>query len=143
MSEIILPLHLFSLLFVAWNIVRADHKGFLWIRGKVETLSPAEISPLHRNTWIGLVGMIVTGILLFLPMKDYLLTRPQFYAKMAFVLTLIINGFVIGKLQYVAETSAYSALSLRQKLPLFISGAISTLCWFGAATMAFFLVEDF
>lgn len=143
MSDYILPLHLFTLGFLAWNILRADHLGFLWIRGKVVHLDEPSVHRYHRNTWIGLCGMIITGVLLFLPMREYLLERPQFYLKMAFVVTLIANGFVIGHLQKTARTQAFENLTFRQKLPLLLSGAVSTIAWIGAATTAFFLVEEF
>lgn len=143
MSEYILPLHLLTLAFLAWNIVRADHLGFLWIRGTLKTLDKKRVQTLHRNTWIGLGGMIITGVLLFIPMKDYLLMRPQFLLKMAFVFTLLVNGMIIGHLQKVSTTVEYSSLSLSQKVPLYISGAVSTIAWLGAAISALFIVEEF
>lgn len=143
MSEYVLPLHLLTLAFLAWNIVRADHLGFLWIRGTLKTLDKQRVQVLHRNTWIGLVGMIVTGVLLFIPMKEYLLMRPQFLLKMAFVFTLLVNGLVIGHLQKISTASLYSSLSVAQKIPLYISGAVSTVAWIGAAVSALFIVEEF
>ncbi len=142
MSELFLALHLSSLGFTAWYILRADHAGFNWIRGVSAQLDPVLIKKYHRGTWIGLCLMIVTGLFLFWPMKDYLLTRPQFYIKIAFVMTLICNGFVIGTLQEVAVTKTFTSLSFKEKIPLFISGAVSTLCWVGAAITAFFLIPD-
>lgn len=143
MSEFLLPLHLLTLTFVIWNVFHADHLGFAWVRGKVATLNGAEVRKYHIRVWIGLIGMIITGFLMFLPMREYLLTRPQFYTKMAFVLMLLMNGFVIGKFQTIATSKPYSELTDKEKLPLFISGAVSTLGWLGAATTAFFLVEEF
>jgi len=138
-----LILHLTVLTFVAVTILRADHMGFEWIIGKRETLDEQTVRKLHRSTWIGLSGMIATGFLMFWPMREYLLGRPQFYTKMFFVLALIGNGFVIGRLQKVALTRPFTELTTREKAPLMISGAVSTLGWLGAATMAFFIVEDF
>lgn len=86
--------------------------------------------------------MITTGLTLFWPMKEYLLTLPQFYIKMAFVATLICNGFVVGRLQKKASTRTFSSLSPRERTPLFISGAVSTLSWIGAIIAAFFLLPD-
>lgn len=143
MSEYVLPLHLLTLVFVAWNVLRADHLGFLWIRGTLKTLDKNRVQSLHRNTWIGLAGMVITGVLLFIPMKEYLLMRPQFLLKMAFVFTLIVNGIVIGHLQKVSTTVSYSSLSVSQKIPLYISGVVSTVAWLGAALSALFIVEDF
>lgn len=142
MPEIILPLHLLSLLFVMWNVIKADQLGFSWIHGKVQILEANKVITYHRYTWIGLSLMITTGFLLFIPMKEYLLTRPQFYVKMAFVITLICNGFIIGNLQKTATTKTYASLSLREKAPLFISGTISTICWLGAIAGGFFLIPE-
>lgn len=143
LSDIYLPLHLLTLAFVGYNIIRADHLGFAWISGKVSVMNEKEVRKYHIRVWAGLLGMIATGFLMFLPMREYLLSRPQFYIKMAFVLTLVVNGFIIGHLQNLATTKRYKELTTREKLPLFISGAVSTIGWLGAATMAFFLIEEF
>lgn len=142
MSDILLPLHLITLGFIFWTIIRADHLAFSWIRGKVSTLPKEKVQKYHRNTWIGLSGMLLTGFLLFLPMREFLLTRPQFYAKMAFVVTLIANGFAIGHLQKIALTKSFKQLTLKEKIPLFVSGGISTLAWIGAALGGLFLIPD-
>lgn len=132
--------HLLSLAFVFFTVVRADYFGMSWIQGKKEVLDSRILTTLHRSTWIGLSLMILTGIMLFLPMKDYLLTRPQFYIKMAFVITLICNGFVIGHLQKIATTHSFASLTFSQKVPLFISGVVSTISWAGAVITALFLL---
>ncbi len=141
-STIVLPLHLLSLAYVAWNVVHADHLGFKWIRGKEQVLNVATVQKYHKGSWIGLGLMIVTGVILFLPMREFLLTRPQFYVKMAFVVTLVCNGLVIGKLQHVATTKTFTSLTFTEKLPLFISGAVSTLAWIGATLGGLFLIPD-
>lgn len=136
----ILPIHLLILAFIAWTVVHADHMGFNWIRGKTRTLDATKVRKLHRNTWIGLCGMILTGFIMFWPLREYLLHRPQFWIKMAFVFTLVTNGFVIGRLQNLATHKPYASLTLREKMPIFISGAASSIAWIGAAIMAFFLL---
>ncbi len=141
MSEVILPIHIASLLYSLFNVIRADHAGFLWTRGKTEMLDQKKMDSFHRHSWIGLSLMIVTGILLFVPMKEYLLSRPQFFVKMFFVLALVINGFVIGQLKNIASLKKFSSLSFREKLPLFISGFVSTISWLGAILGGLFLEE--
>lgn len=132
MSEILLPLHLISLFYALMSVARADHLGLIWIRGKVDTLDAKKIDSLHRHSFIGLSLMIVTGFFLFLPMREYLLTQHQFFVKMAFVATLLVNGFVIGRLKNIASTRKFSSLSTREKFPLFVSGFVSTISWLGA-----------
>ncbi len=142
MSDILLPLHLITLGFIFWTIIHADHLAFNWIRGKVATLPKEKVQKYHRNTWMGLGGMILTGFLLFWPMREFLLGRPQFYAKMAFVVTLVANGFVIGHLQKIALLKSFKQLTFKEKIPLFISGGVSTLAWIGAALGGLFLIPD-
>lgn len=142
MSEIFLPLHLISLAFAAFYIFQADHMGFNWIRGKVDTLPKDIVKKFHNRTWVGLILMIFTGFILFWPMREYLLTRPQFFIKMGFVVALFINSFVIGILSKTSTTKTYASLSSKEKLPLMISGAVSTISWLGATGMAFFLEQE-
>lgn len=107
--------------------------------GKTGTLEESKVMKYHHRILAGLILMIITGTLLFWPAKDYLLTRPQFWVKMAFVLGLIINSFVIGSLSKIALTRTFASLSTKEKLPMLISGSVSTLCWLGAFVGAFFL----
>lgn len=142
METYILPVHLLILAYLGWNIIAADHLGFIWMRGSVQTLDSVRVHTYHKRIWYGLVLMIATGLLLFWPMHEFLLTRPQFYIKMSFVAALIINGFFVGSLSKVAETKAYGDLTSKEKLPLLLSGAVSSLSWAGAAIMAFFLIPE-
>lgn len=142
MNDIILPIHLTILAFIAYNVIRADHIGFTWITGKVKTLDRALVKKYHYRVWIGLGFMIFTGFLMFWPLREFLLTRTQFYVKMAFVATLIINSFTIGYLQETAITKSYASLSFKEKLPLFISGTVSTACWILTAAAGFYLIPE-
>jgi uncharacterized membrane protein len=142
MSEILEPLHLLILGFIAWNILKADHLGFSWIRGSTKTLDTKEVKKYHYRISIGLGLMVVTGLLLFWPMREYLLTRPQFYVKMTFVVTLIVNSFVIAYLQKIPTVKSFSSLSPQEKLPLFISGGISTAFWILTAVAGLYLIPE-
>ena len=143
MEKMLLPLHFIVLGFTAWNIICADHMGFNWIRGKVSTLKSGEVKKYHYRVWIGLGLMILTGFFLFWPLREFLLTRTQFYVKIAFVAALIIKSFIIGYLQETAIIKTYASLSLKEKLPLFISGAFSTACWTLTAVAGFYLIPEF
>lgn len=142
MSTLLLPLHLLVLSFTAWNILRADHMGLRWIQGRSQTLDSKEVIKYHYRVWAGLLLMILTGVFLFWPMRDFLLSRVQFYVKMGFVMTLILNSFAIGYLQKIAITSRFDSLTFKQKAPLFLSGAISTACWVFTAATAFFILPN-
>jgi small-conductance mechanosensitive channel len=86
--------------------------------------------------------MVLTGFMIFWPMREFLLSRTQFYVKMAFVLTLFINSFVIGKLQVIATKRTFASLTPQEKVPLFLSGAVSTTCWILTIVAAFFLIPE-
>ncbi len=104
MQQIVSPLHIIVLLFIAWNVLKADHLGLSWILGIIPTLDKASVKKYHYRILIGLGLMIITGLLLFWPLQEFLLIRTQFYIKMTFVTTLIINSFVIGFLYEKAIT---------------------------------------
>lgn len=142
MDKILLPLHFAVLGFTAWNVILADHMGFNWIRGKAQTLAKDKVKKYHYRIWIGLGLMILTGLFLFWPLREFLLTRTQFYVKMAFVATLVVNSLIIGFLQETAITRSYASLSFKDKIPLFVSGAISTACWILTATAGFYLIPE-
>lgn len=142
MEIIFLPIHLLTLLFIAFYVFQADHMGFNWIRGKVPMLDKATVEKYHKRTWIGLIIMIISGIGLFWPGREVLLARPQFFIKMGFVLALFINSFVIGILSKTSTTKTYASLTFSQRLPLMISGAVSTISWLGAFALAFFLEQE-
>lgn len=142
LGDSILPLHLMVLAYSAWNIFHADHLGFKWMTGKVGMLKEDDIRKYHTRVWVGLIGMIVTGFIMFLPRQDYLLDRWQFLLKMSFVLALVANGFIIGNIQKIATRKHFKELTWKEKAPLLISGAVSTLGWIGAAIGGFFLIPD-
>lgn len=141
LETVLLPVHVGILLFIFWNIFKADHSAFSWIRGKVNTLNAVKMKKLHDNVFYGLIGMTITGIGLYLPLQEKLSASPAFKIKMAFVAVLFINSFVIYKLMPTASEKKYSELSTKEKLPLLISGVVSTLSWIGALIAVMFLPE--
>ena len=132
----ILPVHITTSLVLVVLVLRADHHGFKWIRGKEEILDATALSKLHSYVWLGLFVMIFTGVLLAYPYQEYLRSYWPFLAKMSFVLALLINGVVVGKLMKIATVKPFRELTNREKMPLFVSGAVSTLSWAGAILMA-------
>lgn len=134
----ILPVHVSVAVALVCLILYTDSYAFSWIRGKRDTLDITRLKRLHHLMWIGLLLMIATGSLMFYPYREYLLAHPPFLTKAGLILTLVVNGFFIGKLLHVAAERPFSSLSVREKTPLFLSGAVSTSAWIGviiAATM--------
>lgn len=132
-------LHILSLLFSLGLIASADNQAFAWIRGKKTTLNKKLMHRLHVCMWTGLLLLIGSGLMLFLPMASYLLTQPLFAVKMLFVAILVVNGILIGRLMETAVQRPFASLSRAEKLPLFTSGAVSTFSWACAVLVAFYL----
>ncbi len=132
-------LHLAALAFSAVVILVADHEGWRYIRGLVPTLSLARVTWLHRLVWLGLAVMIGSGLLLVRNEPD-VLEEAAFLVKMLMVLGLVVNGVFIGRLSEVATRVPFLDLTQRERLPIFVSGAISTACWVGAAVIGFFFL---
>jgi hypothetical protein len=128
--------HLAALAFSFIVIAIADHDGWRYFRGRTATLSPARLARLHTLAWVGLGGMVVTGMVLVIQ-HQRVLDDPLFPVKMLMVLALVINGALIGRLMKVATTTPFAALNMQQRLPLFLSGAVSVCCWIGATVLGF------
>ena len=136
MNTILLYIHLASLALAVYGIVTADHAALNWMRGKTEVVSSRTLFTTHWIVTTGLLALVYSGLLLFWPLHTYLITQPYFITKMAFVFALLINGICIEWLMHVAAHRSYASLNQNQKLPLLVSGGVSTLSWLGAATMA-------
>ncbi len=136
MHPFIVLLHVSFLCLAGVGILIADHAAFNWMRGKTRTIGKKALFTAHWIVTTGLLGLIYTGLVLFWPVRDYLLTQPLFLIKMGFVAALLINSIVIEWLMHVAAYRPFKSLSMGQKAPLFLSGAISTASWAGAGLMA-------
>jgi hypothetical protein len=132
----IFPVHVTVAISIVGLILYTDSYAFSWLTGKRETLEPSKLLALHRLMWTGLITMIITGGLMFYPYREYLLSHPPFLLKAGFVVTLVVNAFFIGKLMHTATLRPFVNLNAKEKLPLFVSGGVSTLAWAGAIIMA-------
>jgi hypothetical protein len=139
MHSLIIFLHVSFLCLAGVGVLIADHSALAWIRGKRQMIGKTALFIAHWIVTTVLLGLIYTGLLLFWPLRDYLLTQPFFLLKLVFVAALLINSMVIERLMLVAAYRPYSSLSTNQKVPLFVSGAVSTASWAGALFTALFL----
>lgn len=139
LTDIVFPLHIASLIFSAGGILLADHQAFNWFLGKTLTLDKKIILGYHRIVLTGLSLMIITGSILFWPMREYLLSNLVFIGKMFFVAVLVVNSFFIGKLMNIAVEIPYSVVLGKKRLFLILSGTFSTIGWLGAFISALFL----
>jgi hypothetical protein len=126
--------HLTALTFSFIVVAIADHDGWRYFRGITHTLQVSRLKRLHTLAWVGLGGMIATGMILVAEKPD-VLQETMFYVKMLMVLALVINGIFIGRMMRVATMIPFAELSARQRWPLLFSGAVSVACWVGAAIL--------
>ncbi len=131
-----LVLHILSFGFVLGVTAIADKDAFAWIRGKKQTLDAALMHQYHVMIWAGLIALIVSGTILFYPMRVFLLQDLLFDVKLLFVGILLVNGVLIGRLLHVALEKPFAELTGYEKRALFASGAISALSWVCAAGIA-------
>lgn len=134
-----LPIHVGSFLVTIVTVVVADISALLWVKGTVKLLPAKLMSFLHAVVGVGLLVSIVTGILMFLPLTDYLLSTAAFKVKMLFVLALVVNAVFIGRHIRIPTTTPFVEVSVLQKTKLFVSGIISTVGWVGAFVAAMML----
>lgn len=136
MYEVILGVHIVSML---WNIslvVISDTAGLLWVLGVTKTVKEKFLVTTHRLIWAGLLASILSGAYLFSTVSDYLLTVPAFYTKMFLVLALIINSFFIGRHIHLAAEQPFALVSRTEKYKLFISAGVSVIGWVGVLISA-------
>lgn len=133
-------IHLAILAATALVILYSDHQGYLYFRGKKPVLRENFIRWSHRLVWIGLVGMVLTGVSMVIPQWEYFLADPVFYVKMGMVAVLAVNAIAIGTLSPVATTTPFAALPREQRNTLIFSGTLSALGWISAALIGFFFL---
>jgi len=136
----IVTLHFSAVIFSLAVLVIADVQAFLWLIGKKEVLNARLIKALHILMWIGLLVTATLGASLAYPILSYLLVHPPFLLKMMFVGTLITNAFLIGAHYTIATERSFASLSSKERIPLFVSGALSTLGWVGAFVIGWFFL---
>jgi hypothetical protein len=128
--------HICFLVFSVAVMLYADKQALQWVTGKRLVLDAKMLERVHLLMWIGLGGMIVTGVIMAQEHIALYLQQPYFIAKMAFVGLLFVNGIVIGYLSPIASTKAFVSVPLREKIVLAMSGAASLGGWVGAFVMA-------
>lgn len=132
----ILYAHLTILALTALVIIFTDFNGLLWLLGKKKTLPKKLFMWLHRAVWVGLFGMIATGVAMSYTYISALSMNQLFQGKMFFVLLLLINAYLIGRHMELAFEKSFAELTKKEKTQLILSGLISTGSWVGAFIMA-------
>jgi hypothetical protein len=138
MQTLFFYIHIGFLCVAGVGILMADHAAFQWLTHKRDVVGKRELFVSHWVVSIGLTGLVLSGLYLFWPMRDYLLVQPLFWLKMAFVAALIINSFFIEYLMHMASHTPWRQLAISERVPFIVSGGISTLSWLGALLVALY-----
>ena len=125
----LLPLHIGAFIVSITAVIIADLQAILWVRGKLPMLESRRLKALHTVVSTGLLVSITSGIIMFMPLREYLVTVEAFWVKMAFVGVLIINSFVIARHLHTPTTRTFSSLTKKERRPLFLNGAASGVSW--------------
>jgi hypothetical protein len=136
MTTIVFYIHIASLCVAALGILIGDHAAWQWLMHKRDVVGKRELTVSHWTVTLGLAGLMLSGLYLFWPMRNYLLGEPLFVLKMVFVAALVINSFFIEYLMHTASHTPWRALSMGERVPFILSGAVSTLSWVGAFLVA-------
>ena len=91
-----LTLHFFALIISIPAIIYADHLGFLYFTGRIQTISHKKVQYTHWFVTIGLMLLIVSGVIITIPAWALFFGNPLFYVKIGFVIALCLNGIFIG-----------------------------------------------
>jgi hypothetical protein len=125
----LVTIHLTLIIVTGLAVLYSDEQAFLWLLGKKETLSRGLVQTLHTCVSWGLGSILISGGLLYFRAPVAYLTNLTFLVKLGAILALIFNTYVIEKFSEVAITRPYRSLSPRERLPLFLSGAVSVGGW--------------
>jgi hypothetical protein len=128
----VLPLHIASFVVTIIAVIIADFHALLWMIGKYPTLPSRRMGTLHYVVSIGLLVSLTSGFLMFLPLREELLSISAFWVKMIFVLALVVNSFVISRHMHIPTTQTFASLTTGTRNVLLVSGLISSVCWAGA-----------
>lgn len=134
-----LTVHLIIVIATVAVVLYSDEQALLWFLGKKQRLEKRSVDRLHMIVTWGLGLIILTGGYLYSRAPLAFLTSSVFLVKMAAVIALILNTYVIGRLSAVATSRSYASLSFKERVPLFISGGISVLGWVTALICGYIL----
>lgn len=141
-EHIAFGVHMVALTFALLNIIVADWKGIAWIRGMVPTLPRKTMRHLHNHIWLGLGLLVFSGAVLFCYHQTVLLVSFAFYAKIACVSMVSVNGIFINRHMQVASEQSFASLPKARQRALVMSGIVSCVGWFGALALAGFLLPE-
>jgi hypothetical protein len=135
-------IHISVIIVTGLLVLYSDEQALLWVLGKIPVLDQKRVTVLHRSVSIGLALLLITGGLLYIRDVPFYISDPVFIVKMVAISALILNTYVIERLSHIATTRSYSSLTEKERLPLFISGAVSVAGW-GIALICGILISHY
>jgi hypothetical protein len=136
---LLLYFHLVSMCAAVVLVFFADKQAFAWVIGKRQTLDKTPVRTLHLLTWIALLSLMVSGFFLLWPNNLHLLEDSFFIIKLVGVGLLFVNGIVIGRLIPIALTRTFASLTWKERMPLILSGLVSSASWASILAIAYIL----
>lgn len=134
--KIILFVHLLSVVVAYGSVIFVDFFGLFWALGKKTKNEMLQVSGVAQILiWSGLVGLIVSGVLLHPH-----LNKPLTQLKMFLVLVIICNGV---NLHFVQKALKNNTIEKYWQLPKkliawsMVSISLSQLAWLGAVIIGF------
>ena len=110
-------------------VLYSDEQAFMWILGKKQFMDHGRVVFLHRAVTTGLILLILSGGLMYAQAAPAYLSVTPFITKMVIIFALILNTYVIDRFSAVALTRTFASLTSKERIPLFITGAISFGGW--------------
>ncbi len=136
----VVTFHIGFMIYTLSVIFLADKEAMAWIRGSKMYLDEKRLRIYHYLTWLGLLLLISSGILLVYSAYGYYFSNPFFIIKLLFVGILLTNAILLGRFMPLATKRSYNGLTTDEKLPLLASGVISTFAWASVIFIGFFLL---
>jgi hypothetical protein len=125
----LVTIHLTIAILTGLIVLYSDEQAFMWVLGKKTMLERGRISFLHRAVTTGLTLLIITGGLLYADAAPAYLSVTLFTTKLVVIFALIVNTYAIHRFSEVALMRSFASLSHRERIPLFITGAVSFAGW--------------
>jgi hypothetical protein len=125
----LVTIHLSIAILTGLVVLYSDEQAFMWVLGKKDVLEKSRINFLHYAVTAGLTLLIITGGLIYSQAAPAYLSIMPFVTKMVVIFALILNTYAIDRFSAVALTRSFASLSSKERIPLFITGAISFAGW--------------
>lgn len=108
---------------------------------KDKVLNRTEISTLNILSgivWYGLLGLVISGFMLFFSDPSKYLISVKFIAKMSVLFVLVVNGYLLSKKIWPHLRNKKFLVSKKEKKFrrwAFIGGTVSIVSWFTVLTL--------